>query len=480
MSNLSFIKSQFFKIFCLGLFLTGTISFSQSQKNILVLGDSNGALDYGWVNQLKTKLPNDNIFNTSRPGNTIGFDNNGRVELNTLKNLDYYLKTAQDSLGRIDYVIMMLGTNDAKYVFKDRQDEVVSNMKLLITRINNYNFKSKPHIIIMSPPPYGSDNILAEKYQGGLKRVKRIARNFKKVAKTYDCDFVNVYKALKDVFNRYTKDGVHLEKEGQKAIANLVLAQLAKEKSENKYVSNLMDIYLLIGQSNMAGRAPIELQDRDSISDVYLFTSKNDKPWEKTANPVNKYSTVRKDIAMQKLSLGYEFAHELHQTYPDIKIGLVVNARGGTSIEEWKPGEKLYNAALNQTRKALKYGVLKGIIWHQGESNVLTYKSYMPKIIELIKSFRRDFNNKNLPFIVGQLSSDRAERNDFNTMILKLPNALKNVGVVSSEGTKTIDKTHFDSASQRLLGKRYAQEMIAILNSTPKRARQNRGKEVVN
>ncbi|WP_428741687.1 SGNH/GDSL hydrolase family protein [Tenacibaculum sp.] len=235
MINLSFIKSQFLKIFCLGLFLTGTISFSQNQKNILVLGDSNGALDYGWVNQLKNRLPNDNIFNTSRPGNTIGFDNLDRVELNTLKNLDHYLKTAQDSLGRIDYVIMMLGTNDAKFVFKDRQNEVVSNMKLLITKIKNYNynFKTKPHIIIMSPPPYGSDNILAEKYQGGFKRVKRITRNLKKIARTYDCDFVNIYKALKNVFNQYTKDGVHLEAEGQKAIAALVKAKLTEKQYGN-------------------------------------------------------------------------------------------------------------------------------------------------------------------------------------------------------------------------------------------------------
>ncbi len=59
-----------------------------------------------------------------------------------------------------------------------------------------------------------------------------------------------------------------------------------------------MDIYVLIGQSNMAGRAPIEFQDLDSINHVYHFTGKEENPWEKTANPVNKYSRVRKDFAM--------------------------------------------------------------------------------------------------------------------------------------------------------------------------------------
>ena len=467
MSNLSVIKSHILKIFCLWLLLTGTISFSQNHKNILVLGDSNGALNYGWVNQLKKIEPTCKIFNTSRPGNTIGFDNLDRVELNTLKNLDYYLKSAQDSLGRIDYVIMMLGTNDAKYIFKDRQKEVALNMESLITRINDYdfNFKNKPQIVIVLPPPYGSDKILSKKYQGGSKRIKNIVKEFKRLAKKHDCDFVNVYKELKNVFDKYTKDGIHLDEEGQKIIAHLVAAKLEEKLIENKLGSGHKDIYLLIGQSNMAGRAPIESIDRDSIGNVYLFTGKDERPWEKTANPVNKYSTVRKDITMQKLGLGYGFAKELSAKCPDKNIGLVVNARGGTSIEEWRPGGRLYNAALNQTKKALKYGVLKGIIWHQGESNASNYQSYLPQIITLIKSFRKDFNNKNLPFIAGQLSSDNPIRNSFNTMILKLPSKVKNTGVISSEGTKTIDGTHFDSDSQKLLGKRYAKEVIKLIKN---------------
>ncbi len=39
----------------------------------------------------------------------------------------------------------------------------------------------------------------------------------------------------------------------------------------NDAVSNLQ-IYLLIGQSNMAGRAEIEQQDKDTLENVFLFT----------------------------------------------------------------------------------------------------------------------------------------------------------------------------------------------------------------
>lgn len=235
-------------------------------------------------------------------------------------------------------------------------------------------------------------------------------------------------------------------------------------KSFTKTETNPMELYLLIGQSNMAGRATIELQDKDSINNVFLFTNNEAKLWEKAANPLNKYSTIRKNISMQKLGPGYGFAKEMAKAQQGKKIGLVVNAKGGTSIEEWKPGSTLYNEAINQTKKALKYGVLKGVIWHQGEANASKYNKYMPEITELITALRQDLELPNLPFVAGQLSSAKPKRKNFNKMILELPNNVNNTGVVLTEGLSTIDSTHFNSASQRLLGKRYALEMLKLIS----------------
>lgn len=229
-----------------------------------------------------------------------------------------------------------------------------------------------------------------------------------------------------------------------------------------KTKTNPMELYLLIGQSNMAGRATIESQDKDSINNVFLFTGNKEKPWERAANPLNKYSTIRKDISMQKLGPGYSFAKEMAEASQGKKIGLVVNAKGGSSIEEWKPGNLFYSEAINQTKKALEYGVLKGVIWHQGESNSSKYDMYMSKIAELIEALRKDLNKPNLPFVAGQLSPDKPERNNFNKMILELPNKVKNTGVIATEKTSTIDSTHFDSASQRLLGKRFAEVLLKL------------------
>ncbi|MCL5128707.1 sialate O-acetylesterase [Algibacter sp. L4_22] len=243
------------------------------------------------------------------------------------------------------------------------------------------------------------------------------------------------------------------------------LYQCKSVNNLSKKETNSMDLYLCIGQSNMAGRATIEEQDKDSIQNVFLFTGKEDEPWEKAANPLNKYSTVRKGIKMQKLGPSYGFAKEMVNAMPNKKIGLIVNAKGGTSIEEWKPRGTLYNQAIKQVRKAMEYGVLKGVIWHQGETNAGRYDKYMPKIITLIESLRADLNTPNLPFVAGQLSPDKPKRNNFNIMILELPNTVGNTGVITTENTLTIDDTHFDSASQRLLGKRYAEEMLKLISN---------------
>jgi hypothetical protein len=168
-------------------------------------------------------------------------------------------------------------------------------------------------------------------------------------------------------------------------------------------------------------------------------------------------------LEMQKLSLGYTFAKSMASFMPGKKLGLVVNARGGTSIEEWMPGKELYNEALIQAREASRYGNLRGVVWHQGESDVSRADTYLEKIAVMINAFRQDLNIPNLPFVAGQVSEDRPERVGFNNMILQLPEAVPCTGVVTAEGTSTFDQTHFDTDSQRKLGGRYAESMLKLL-----------------
>lgn len=193
-------------------------------KNILVIGDSNGKLEKGWVNQLQKLRFEDRIFNTSISGNTIGFNNLGYASLNTLRSIDSYLDDAGKNLVKPDAIVIMLGTNDCKAVFKDSLKLVPKNMRTLISKIKKHPVyqKFKPILYIVSPPPYGPDTILKEKYHGGEKRIEYLNPKFKKIAKKENCIFVDTYSCLKENFENLSSDGVHLTPEGQKLIASII------------------------------------------------------------------------------------------------------------------------------------------------------------------------------------------------------------------------------------------------------------------
>lgn len=191
---------------------------------ILTLGDSNGALPFGWPNQLREARPNDTIFNISSSGNTIGFINNGRRSLNTLANIGDYMEKAFTGLGTIDRVVIMLGTNDCKSVFSDSLSFVPGNMKKLLSEINliSKRHRSSPVIYVVSPPPFGPDEMLDDKYKGGMERVACLNDMLEDVADESGAFFINTCDILSPVFSHLTPDGVHLNAEGQRMIALII------------------------------------------------------------------------------------------------------------------------------------------------------------------------------------------------------------------------------------------------------------------
>ena len=222
-----------------------------------------------------------------------------------------------------------------------------------------------------------------------------------------------------------------------------------------------LDIYLLIGQSNMAGRAEIPEDARDIIDRCWLLNDKNE--WEPARNPLNIHSSVRKGAGMQKLGPGYSFVRKMLEQDKDLNIGLIVNARGGTGIDEWLGKSKLYWGARGRTKAAMRHGTLKGVLWHQGESDSRNPDGYLEKLQILIGNLRADFNDTNLPFIAGQIADGPA----INEQIAKLPETTHAAAFASSDGLTTSDRVHFDTKSQLLLGERYAEQMIRVQAKLP-------------
>lgn len=223
-------------------------------------------------------------------------------------------------------------------------------------------------------------------------------------------------------------------------------AEIPKEK---------LHIYLLIGQSNMAGRAPFSGREKEPIPRCLLLNDRN--RWEPAKNPFNRHSTIRKSLKMQKMNPGYGFAITMLQAEKGITLGLVVNAKGGTSIKLWKKGGRFFNDAVKRTLIAKKTGVLKGILWHQGESDAKD-TAYLEKLKTLIADLREALGEPDLPFVAGQVMNVP----NINAQIAKLPEEVPFTGFASSKGLKTMDRWHFDPDSMKMLGARYARAILAI------------------
>ena len=224
--------------------------------------------------------------------------------------------------------------------------------------------------------------------------------------------------------------------------------------------SRSRDIYLLIGQSNMEGRAPIENADQVLLPGVELLKS-HDR-WEPAAHPLNRYSTVLKDLEKQRLSPGWAFARAMRERRPGRRVGLIVNAQGGSSIDEWAAGARCYEEAIRRARAAAKAGTLQAVLWHQGEYNVAYPDGYLGKLRDLAERLRRDLRSPCLIFVAGQIKPDESTR-VINAQIAALPDVMPRTAVAPSTGLTVFDTWHFDGASTRELGRRFAEAVLSLM-----------------
>ena len=231
-----------------------------------------------------------------------------------------------------------------------------------------------------------------------------------------------------------------------------------------------MQLYLLAGQSNMAGRGKVEAQD--SVANPRVLKLDASMSWVPAVDPLpwDKPTLVG-------VGPGRSFGLALAARDANVTIGLVPAAVGGSPISSWEPGAldsatrtHPYDDALARLRIAQKDGRLRAILWHQGESDATPASSvrYADKLRALIARFRADAGDPTLPFVIGQLGKFTgkpwsAEMQRVDSVHRAIAASVPNVAYVSSEGLSDKgDKLHFEAVSQRTFGERYAEAYLAL------------------
>ncbi|MBQ8232368.1 MAG: sialate O-acetylesterase [Lachnospiraceae bacterium] len=218
--------------------------------------------------------------------------------------------------------------------------------------------------------------------------------------------------------------------------------------------------FLLIGQSNMAGRGLMEEAIPVDTSRIKILRNGR---WQGMFRPVNP------DRSFSGVNLAESFA-EAYAKKHNVDVGLICCADGGTSLEQWKPGSLLYDNAVSQAKLAERTSTIAGILWHQGEADCgeELYPTYQERFEKIINALRKDLQLYDVPLLVGGLGDFLAQC----TLDDKLQNyghvneALKKIaednpmtGFVSAEGLGSKpDNLHFNAKALHEFGLRYFEE----------------------
>jgi len=247
-------------------------------------------------------------------------------------------------------------------------------------------------------------------------------------------------------------------------------------------------IYICFGQSNMEGNARFELQDTlvdkrfrvfETVDCPNLNRTKGN--WYTAAPPLCRCNTG--------LTPADYFGRTMIANLPaKIKVGIINVAVAGCKIELFdKDGYQNYAATapswminiINQyngnpyahlvemAKAAQQYGVIKGVLLHQGESNT-NDTLWIQKVKKIYLNLTKDLNlnPRKVPLLAGELvnADQQGKCASMNNIIDRLPDEIPDSYVISSAGCPAnTDKLHFTAEGYRIIGRRYGEKMLSLL-----------------
>ena len=240
-------------------------------------------------------------------------------------------------------------------------------------------------------------------------------------------------------------------------------------------------IFLLIGQSNMAGAPRPQAVDEVENSRVKVLAYQTCPGLGRT---YNEWYTAKPPLhdCNGGLGPGDYFGKALADAYPSATIGLVPLAISGVDIDFFEKGvvskrrrefsippdnhwSGAYEWVLERARLAQKVGKISGIIFHQGESDTGSAE-WVGKVKKMVTDLRADLGLGEVPFVAGELLYSGCCGKWHNPLLPQLAQEITHTRIVSASGLNGQDVAHFDLEGQRELGKRYAATMIELLKAT--------------
>ncbi|MBI4625657.1 MAG: hypothetical protein HY736_20855 [Verrucomicrobia bacterium] len=272
----------------------------------------------------------------------------------------------------------------------------------------------------------------------------------------------------------------------------IVLASIDVAAGAEKQV---VTVFLLAGQSNLAGRAPGEelpVAYRTPPSAVrvdYVCSFGAAETGVGAPEPHVSAGWVPLQPAPKHASTPGEhfgpeigFGHAIASARPGERVVLIKHGRGATSLAaDWKPdataGPRLFAEFMTQVRRALDRLAAEGaevrlgaFIWCQGEADSTRADwaiGYERNLEMLIARVRRDLAAPLLPAIIV-LTGDGA-KNPRMTDAARVRQAQRSVvnagelrALVTADELSLFDSVHYDAASQLRLGEKIARTYVRL------------------
>ncbi|PWA58309.1 acetylesterase [Artemisia annua] len=253
--------------------------------------------------------------------------------------------------------------------------------------------------------------------------------------------------------------------------ATIYLTDVAANKS----------IFILAGQSNMSGRGGVvnltwdQFIPRESSSNPAILRLAANLTWELAIEPIHRDIDVSKVCGVGP---GMAFANSLLKQVPVIGVvGLVPCAIGGTNINEWVRGGVLYNQMMGRIRVAVKDGgIIRGLLWYQGESDTLTVedaRAYNRRLHNFFVDVRADLHIPHLPIVQVALASISGPYTDM-VREAQLGMKLVNLKTVDAMGlsVQEPERLHLTTPAQVSLGNMLTNAFLSINNEMEKNTSQ--------